>query len=64
MEKYEYQIIVIETRDNKFWYTAQARRFHFLWRGGWKDLLPMMQPSYWEAADLIKEHRHKQGYGF
>jgi len=58
----EYQIVVLKDLGNHYWYTAQVRKIYFLFRSGWKDLLPANQPSYEKANLLItnKLQRIKQ----
>ena len=56
MKGREFQIIV--TKDNKgnYWYTAKIRSFGIFWRGFWKTLKPMFQPTYDKARALVEPH--------
>jgi hypothetical protein len=49
----EYQIVVQRDYQGDYWYTAQKRKVYFLFRGFWKNITPLMQPTYQDALDLI-----------
>jgi hypothetical protein len=55
MQNREYQIIVIKA-DRNYFYTAQVRQWWLFFRGWWKSLMPMWQPTFEDAEDLIKKH--------
>ena len=50
----DYQIVIFKDSENRMWYTAQERKFWiiFYW-GRWKNMTPMMQPTYADAERLI-----------
>ncbi len=57
----EYQIIVIkDSMDGNYFYTAQVRRWWLFFRGWWKSLTPMWQPTFEDAEDLIKKHTKEE----
>lgn len=52
----EYQIIV-ERFNGQLFYTAQYRLVYFLWRGTWRNILPMWQESIERAENQITNHQ-------
>lgn len=54
---YEKRICVIKLQKEYF-YTAFVRRRGFLWRGRWKELTPIMQPSYDDALNLTNDYEN------
>lgn len=55
LKKNETQIIVSKDYNGKYWFTLQYRRVYFLFRGLWKYVYPLNQPTYDDAFDLIKK---------
>lgn len=51
---YEKRIYICKL-SGKYWYTAEARRLGFLWRGKWKEVSPALQPNYESAEKLLND---------
>jgi len=49
------RVIVIKDKKDNYWYTLQVRRVYFLFRSRWTYALPMFQPSYDDALNLLNE---------
>jgi len=41
--------ITVKKYQNSYWYTAEVRRFYFLLRGRWKEIIPVEQPTFEDA---------------
>lgn len=45
--------IVTNRASGKLWFTAQKRKVHMFFRGRWKDITPIMQPTFEDAEALL-----------
>lgn len=45
--------IIINRASGKLWFTAQKRKVHMFFRGRWKDITPIMQPTFEDAENLF-----------
>ncbi len=54
MRLIEQQIIVENDSEGNLWFTLQERKVYFLFRGFWKNIYPMWQPTYVDACKLKK----------